>query len=365
MQNKRKERMIKIEITILPKDYIITTSDSYDNTYFSDFMLRALRIKNTTDAVIEIQDISFTVKKNGQVIKEYVYSYEALKFWIPEWNKNIHISESQIGALIGVKKLWDYNSLVESTRLEPGKEIGLRNEYFHIVYNELLDELIVQVKYTQAGTEYKESKNITLLKYENKNRYIFPVKGSWQVNGNFDCIMAHRQRNSDEFAFDLAKLDRNDMTPINKDMKPEEYPCYGEKVYAIADGLVVQVYEDMNVNTIGISKKEGEKLESIHGYWPIITGNVVSIQHDRGEYSQVDHLQYHSINLKVGERVKQGQIIGLVGDTGLSNCPHLHFELTNGFNAEARSFPCFFTNIYTNGNPIEIITEEYTMVHAE
>jgi murein DD-endopeptidase MepM/ murein hydrolase activator NlpD len=142
--------------------------------------------------------------------------------------------------------------------------------------------------------------------------------------------MAHRQRNNDEFAFDLCKLDRNDMIPINNDMKPEDYPCYGEKVYAIADGLVVQVYEGMSEKTIGISREE-EKLESIHGYWPIITGNVVSIQHDGGEYSQVYHLQYHSINLKIGERVKQGQVIGLVGNTGLSGCPHLHFELINGF----------------------------------
>ncbi|BCK01888.1 M23 family metallopeptidase [Anaerocolumna chitinilytica] len=355
-----------MEITILPKDYIITMSDFNVDIYFSDFMLRALRIKNTTDAAIEIQKLSFTVKKCGQVIKEYVYSYESLKFWIPQWNKNIHISENQIGALIGAQKLWDYNCLAESATLQPGEEIGLRNEYFHIVYNELLDELIVQVKYTQEGIEYKKNKNITLIKYKNKNKYTFPVKGTWQVNGNFDCLLAHRQRNADEFAFDLAKLDNNHMVPINKNMKQEDYPCYGEKVYAIADGVVVQVYEEMKEKTIGISREEEEKIESIHGYWPVITGNVVTIEHVGGEYSQYDHLQYHSINLKIGEVVKQGQVIGLVGNTGLSGCPHLHFELTSGPNAEARSFPCSFTNIYNcNGNPIEIITEEYTIVHAE
>jgi murein DD-endopeptidase MepM/ murein hydrolase activator NlpD len=101
------------------------------------------------------------------------------------------------------------------------------------------------------------------------------------------------------------------MVPVNKDMKQEDYPCYGEKVYAIADGVVAKVYEEMKENTIGISREKVEKIESIHGYWPVITGNVVTIQHDGGEYSQYDHLHYHSINLKVGERVKQGQVIGL------------------------------------------------------
>jgi hypothetical protein len=52
-----------MEITILPKDYIITTSNSYENTYFSDFMLRAIRIENTADVAMEMQEISFVVKK--------------------------------------------------------------------------------------------------------------------------------------------------------------------------------------------------------------------------------------------------------------------------------------------------------------
>ncbi|MFT4143489.1 MAG: M23 family metallopeptidase [Mobilitalea sp.] len=355
-----------MEITFLPKDYIITTCDPYCNVHFSDFMLRALRIKNETNVMLELQNITFSLKKNGQVIKEYVYSCEALNYWIPQWEKNIHISDNQIEALIGVKKFWDYNCLSTSTRLEPGQEIGLRNEYFHIVCPEFLDELIVQVTYTQAGITHKEYKNITLIRYENKNKYIFPVKGTWQVCGNFDCIGAHRQRNSDEFAFDLTILDKSQKLLINNDKKSADYPCYGEKVYAIADGKVVRVYNEMDRNTIGISKEEEDKLISLHGYWPIITGNVVAIQHDNGEYSAVDHLQYHSITLKVGDSVKQGQVIGLVGNTGLSGCPHLHFELKTGINSDDRSLPCSFTNIYNiDGNSFSIIAEEYTIVHAE
>lgn len=356
-----------MEITILPRDYIITMTDFTVDTYFSDFMLRALRIRNTSNETMEIQEVSFTVKKNGLVIKNYYYSSEALKFWLPRWNKKIQISnDHQRMALIGAKEFWDYNSLSESTILKPGEEIGLRNEYFHILFNELLDELIIQVKYTQEGSEHVESRKIDLVRYENKNKYIFPVKGTWQVGGNFDCLLAHRWRHVDEFAFDLIKLDENHMLAVDENRNEEDYPCYGEEVYAIDDGVVVQVYEDMKENTIGMSPEEEKKIEEIHGYWPVITGNILTIQHEGGEYSQYDHLEYHSVNLKVGEKVKQGQVIGRVGNTGMSGGPHLHFQLTSGFCDEARSFPCFFTNIKNQfGNPIDIITEEYTIVNAE
>jgi hypothetical protein len=356
-----------VEITILPKDYIITMTDFNVDTYFSDFMLRALRIQNTTGEPIEIKEISYTVKKNGQVIKNYMYSSEALKFWIPRWSKKIQISDNQRAALIGAKEFWDYNSLSKSTILEPGEEIGLRNEYFHIMFDELLDELLIQVKYTQGENDHVESRSIDLVRYENKNKYTFPVKGTWKVDGNFDCLLAHRGRHVDEFAFDLTKFDKNHMVlPYDKHMKEENFAAYGEEVYAIADGVVVQVYENMKENTIIMSLEEQKKIEEIHGYWPVITGNVVTIQHEGGEHSQYDHLQYHSVNLKVGEKVKQGQVIGQVGNTGMSGSPHLHFELTSGFKEGARSFPCFFTNIKNgSGQPIEIITEEYTVVHAE
>jgi murein DD-endopeptidase MepM/ murein hydrolase activator NlpD len=54
-------------------------------------------------------------------------------------------------------------------------------------------------------------------------------------------------------------------------------------------------------------------------------------------------MQPGSIKVHSGERVHRGQVIGLVGDTGNSIVPHLHFQVTNG--------P---SSLSSNGLPYEI-----------
>ncbi len=41
------------------------------------------------------------------------------------------------------------------------------------------------------------------------------------------------------------------------------------------------------------------------------------------------HLQPGSLRVKFGDKVKAGQVLGLVGNTGNSSEPHLHFQLMN------------------------------------
>jgi len=56
-------------------------------------------------------------------------------------------------------------------------------------------------------------------------------------------------------------------------------------------------------------------------------GNYVAIRHANGFASHYYHLNRFVNNLRVGLRVEQGQVIGTVGNTGLSTGPHLHYAL--------------------------------------
>jgi murein DD-endopeptidase MepM/ murein hydrolase activator NlpD len=66
-------------------------------------------------------------------------------------------------------------------------------------------------------------------------------------------------------------------------------------------------------------------------------GNVIFLDHDYGYETRYAHLS--GFKAKRGQKVKRGDIIGFVGDTGLSRGPHLHYEvLFNGLHINPINF---------------------------
>ena len=60
-------------------------------------------------------------------------------------------------------------------------------------------------------------------------------------------------------------------------------------------------------------------------------GNCVKIKHNSTYETIYAHMKAFAKGVKEGKKVKQGQIIGYVGSTGLSTGPHLHYEvIVNG-----------------------------------
>lgn len=62
-------------------------------------------------------------------------------------------------------------------------------------------------------------------------------------------------------------------------------------------------------------------------------GNHIRIQHANGYHSTYSHLSRYAPRIQEGARVRQGEVIGFVGNTGLSSGPHLHFEIHVNQNA--------------------------------
>ncbi len=87
-------------------------------------------------------------------------------------------------------------------------------------------------------------------------------------------------------------------------------PGYGTPVVSIADGVVSLIGDPSN--TLGVH------LEIEH----VVNGQAIT--------SVYAHLQAGSIPLRVGDRVRVGDQVGLVGTTGVTTAPHLHFELRVG-----------------------------------
>jgi murein DD-endopeptidase MepM/ murein hydrolase activator NlpD len=65
----------------------------------------------------------------------------------------------------------------------------------------------------------------------------------------------------------------------------------------------------------------------IHADWSSGYGRRIEIQHLNGYVTTYSHLSGFARGIQEGAKVRQGQIIGYVGNTGLSTGPHLHYEV--------------------------------------
>lgn len=97
----------------------------------------------------------------------------------------------------------------------------------------------------------------------------------------------------------------------------------GVEVLAAAPGTVIGVRDGMKDG--GIAGSDG--VEAVKGRE---CGNGVRIDHGDGWTIQYCHMRLGSIIVKDGERLAAGQPIGLVGQSGLSDFPHLHFQVARG-----------------------------------
>lgn len=91
---------------------------------------------------------------------------------------------------------------------------------------------------------------------------------------------------------------------------------------AVSDGTVVHVVDGLPEQVPG-SLPEGLSLAEADG-------NSVVLDIGNGLYALYAHLQPGTIPVEVGDRVSRGDELGLVGNTGNSSAPHLHFHVMDG-----------------------------------
>jgi urea transporter/murein DD-endopeptidase MepM/ murein hydrolase activator NlpD len=140
-----------------------------------------------------------------------------------------------------------------------------------------------------------------------------PFFGEWTVTQAYDGEHTHKDRW--RHAFDFEITDDEGKLYRKEGGNCRDYYCYGMAVLAPADGVIEEVYDDIPDNEIG----EVNLLQN----W----GNTIIIQHGEGLYSKLSHLKEKSITVKKGEKIKQGQTIARVGNSGRSPVPHLHFQI--------------------------------------
>lgn len=164
-------------------------------------------------------------------------------------------------------------------------------------------------------------------------RIAAPLRGGgWlAVNGCCDAITSHRgaviavngkQNAPERFAIDWVQLDKGRKMYVGTGKKLTDFAFYGVPIYSVADGTVVNTYDETD---------EQIPLEPAKGLTPAsIGGNMMVVDIGGGAYAFYAHFQRGSLKAKLGDKVTKGQVLGLLGNTGNTDAPHLHFHLMDG-----------------------------------
>lgn len=79
-------------------------------------------------------------------------------------------------------------------------------------------------------------------------------------------------------------------------------------------------------------------------------GNYVKIKHDDGYYTLYAHMAFNTVRVKTGDRVQRGQILGYMGNTGMSYGGHLHWEVRDPSDVKIDPTPYLDANLPSVSN---------------
>jgi len=174
----------------------------------------------------------------------------------------------------------------------------------------------------------------------NTTKLILPFKDEWTViwGGDTKKLNYHVESEAQKNAFDIVITNDKGNSYKTDGKNNEDYYAFGKDLIAPCDGEVVLVVDGIKDNVPGI-------LNPVY-----VPGNTVIIKTPNNEFLFFAHFKQHSIVVKQGQKVKQGQLLGLCGNSGNSSEAHLHFHIQNieDMNS-ATGVKCYFDKIQVNG----------------
>ena len=157
-----------------------------------------------------------------------------------------------------------------------------------------------------------------------------PLEGRGWLDGNSCCeITAHRTAVNaingslhapERFAIDYVRLEADGLFLHGPADELASYRYYGANILAVGDGPVVAMRWDLPEQPPG-KDPTGLTLDEYGG------NHIVQDLGD-GHYAFYAHLQPDNpMGVEVGQQLRRGDVIGLLGNTGNTDSPHLHFHI--------------------------------------
>ena len=194
-----------------------------------------------------------------------------------------------------------------------------------------------------------ESQSQTL---RNATKLILPFNDEWTVvwGGDTKELNYHVVSPAQKNAFDIVITDAKRNSYKTDGIANEDYYAFGKELVAPCDGEIVLVVDGVKDNVPGEMNKFN------------VGGNTVIIKTVNNEYLVLCHFKHQSIKVKEGQKIKQGELLGLCGNTGNSSEPHLHFHIQNIEDLNtATGVKCYFEKLSVNGQ----VKQDYSPIKNE
>jgi hypothetical protein len=179
-----------------------------------------------------------------------------------------------------------------------------------------------------------------------------PLRGSgWLAANGMSNNSNHRRalipvnghaRIAQRFAIDLIQIGPNGKLMRDDAKGNEAFFCYGQELLAVADGTVIDTRD-------GIVENVPFEHPAVEITLDTIAGNYVVL--DIGDaYVLYGHAKPGTIRVRAGQRVKRGDVLAQLGNSGNSDAPHLHLHVMDRPSPlGAEGLPFLFQRLETSG----------------
>lgn len=246
--------------------------------------------------------------------------------------------------------------LKDVTEIEGKKTLLLLNPFYSFDSAVELKKLKYEFFFSDSKSEerqYKSEVIVIPVYYQSKTDLILPVKGRALIYSGHDYYAHHRRvdttnpivvklgvkSNPTRYSYDFCTVNENGDLYRGQGKNNEDWYSWGAPLYAPGGGVIREMTNDVADNILGKKMFDFRLVfQNIKAFY----GNYVVIDHLNGEYSLIAHMKQGSVKVKLGEKVKQGQLIGQIGISGDADYVHTHYQLQNGFDLNAEALPSYF-----------------------
>jgi murein DD-endopeptidase len=297
---------------------------AYYELYLTNFSPDTFKLKNVS--ILDISDSSILFEMRNQELKE---------------------SYSKIGSVMKDT----------SMSLTPGNYAVI---YVELTMQKQIKEITHSISFDVVGKEHSGEFSIqtsTTRCYSDTQLVLgAPLKGGpWTAVYEPSWERGHRRviytvdgkaRIPGRYAIDFIKMESNGKYAKGDENIIRNWFGYSVDVLAVADGTVSSVRDDFSES---LTLSEHPKYTADKA-----TGNYISIKIGDNQFTFYEHLKPKSIRVKIGQKVKKGDVIASLGFTGQTTGPHLHFHVSDadsplGAQGIPFVFDCFeYLGIYKN-----------------